>query len=73
MIIIVSFQSLQAVFFNKGENCIAAGDSSYFSIIMHFTLPCVGRLFVERSIYEQFIFRVVCVLVFTVLFNLVLG
>lgn len=33
---------LQAVFFNKGENCIAA-----------------GRLFVEKSVYEQFIFRAV--------------
>ena len=35
-------QSLGAVFFNKGENCIAA-----------------GRVFVERSIHDEFVERVV--------------
>uniref|UniRef100_A0A667WVF8 10-formyltetrahydrofolate dehydrogenase n=1 Tax=Myripristis murdjan TaxID=586833 RepID=A0A667WVF8_9TELE len=35
---------MSSVFFNKGENCIAA-----------------GRLFVEESIHDQFVKRVVCV------------
>lgn len=36
------FQSMGGVFFNKGENCIAA-----------------GRVFVESSIYDQFVQKVV--------------
>lgn len=35
-------QGMGAVFFNKGENCIAA-----------------GRLFVEESIHDEFVKRVV--------------
>lgn len=35
-------QGMSSVFFNKGENCIAA-----------------GRLFVEESIHDEFISRVV--------------
>jgi len=35
------FQGMSSVFFNKGENCIAA-----------------GRLFVERSIHDEFVKRV---------------
>lgn len=35
-------QGMSSVYFNKGENCIAA-----------------GRLFVEESIHDQFISRVV--------------
>lgn len=35
-------QGMSSVFFNKGENCIAA-----------------GRLFVEESIHDEFIDRVV--------------
>lgn len=38
------FQGMSSVFFNKGENCIAA-----------------GRLFVEESIHDQFVKKVVCV------------
>ena len=37
------FQGCGAVFFNKGENCIAA-----------------GRLFVEDSIHDEFVRKVVC-------------
>lgn len=37
-------QGMSSVFFNKGENCIAA-----------------GRLFVEDTIHDQFVKRVVCV------------
>jgi acyl-CoA reductase-like NAD-dependent aldehyde dehydrogenase len=35
------FQGMSSVFFNKGENCIAA-----------------GRLFVEKSIHDEFVKRV---------------
>lgn len=35
-------QGMSSVYFNKGENCIAA-----------------GRLFVEESIHDEFIHRVV--------------
>lgn len=39
---IYHFQSMGGVFFNKGENCIAA-----------------GRIFVESSIHDEFVKRVV--------------
>lgn len=39
---LTSLQGMSSVFFNKGENCIAA-----------------GRLFVEKSIHDEFIKRVV--------------
>lgn len=42
--VICVFQGMSSVFFNKGENCIAA-----------------GRLFVEDSIHDQFVKKVVCV------------
>lgn len=38
---ILIFQGMSSVFFNKGENCIAA-----------------GRLFVEQSIHDEFVKRV---------------
>lgn len=42
MLFFVLLQGMSSVFFNKGENCIAA-----------------GRLFVEDSIHDEFVARVI--------------
>jgi hypothetical protein len=48
-------QGLNSVFFNKGENCIAA-----------------GRLFVEESIHDEFVARVVSSIYWGILETLLL-
>uniref|UniRef100_A0A8C1LZE7 10-formyltetrahydrofolate dehydrogenase n=1 Tax=Cyprinus carpio TaxID=7962 RepID=A0A8C1LZE7_CYPCA len=47
---------MSSVYFNKGENCIAA-----------------GRLFVEESIHDEYIRRVVCVSIYFKYLNLIIS
>ncbi len=50
------------MFFNKGENCIAAGELCILFNAPHHTYkprPPTGRLFVERHAHQEFVERMV--------------